>query len=107
MNARTLLRLTVTNPASAIYLGLVGASVVFTAGVVLFSPDPGFAGVWPFFLTAPTSLVMMGIMGAVGGLDAPVWLLAIGLAVSALLQSLALGATLQALRGRPHLGRTA
>lgn len=50
---------------------------------------------------------MMGIMGAVGGLDAPVWLLAIGLAVSALLQSLALGATLQALRGRPHLGRTA
>ncbi|MCX4833295.1 MULTISPECIES: SCO4225 family membrane protein [unclassified Streptomyces] len=106
MNARTLLRLTVTNPASAIYLGLVGASVVFTAGVVLFSSDPGFVGVWPFFLTAPTSLIMMGIMGAVGGLDAPVWLLAIGLAVSALLQSLALGATLQALRGR-HLGRTA
>ncbi|MFZ3593853.1 SCO4225 family membrane protein [Streptomyces sp. BH104] len=106
MNARTLLRLTVTNPASAIYLSLVGASVVFTGVVVLASPDPGFVGVWPFFFTAPTSLLAVGLIGAVGGLDAPMWLLAVGIVVSALLQSLALGATLEALRGRRRLGTT-
>lgn len=100
MNARTLLRLTVTNPASAIYLGLVGATVVFTGVVVLTAADPGFVGVWPFFFTAPTSLLAVGVIGAVGGLDAPIWLLGAGIAVSALLQSLALGATYEALRGR-------
>ena len=100
MNARTLLRLTVTNPASAIYLSLVGASLLFTAGVVLFSPDPGFAGVWPVFATAPTSLLAVGLIGATAGLDAPIWLLTTGIIVSALLQSLALGALTQSLRGR-------
>lgn len=107
MNARTLLRLTVTNPASAVYLGLVGASVVFEVVVLLTASDPGFVGVWPFFFTAPTSLVMVAGVEALWGMDAPYWVLMVGLAVSALLQSLALGATFEALRGRRRVGRAA
>ncbi|WP_425835309.1 SCO4225 family membrane protein [Streptomyces fractus] len=107
MNARTLLRLTVTNPVSAIYLGLVGASVVFEIVVVLTSSDPGFVGVWPFFFTAPTSLVAVAVIDAIGGVDAHYWVLTVGLAVSALLQSLALGATYEGLRGRLRPGRPA
>lgn len=107
MNARKLLRLTVTNPASAIYLGLVGATVGFEAVVLLTSTDPGMVGVWSFFVTAPTSLMMVWGIDAIWGLDAPIGLLGAAIAVSALLQSLALGATLEALRGRPRLGRTA
>ncbi|MGY0487258.1 SCO4225 family membrane protein [Streptomyces sp. WG-D5] len=105
MTARTLLRLTVTNPASAIYLSLVGASVVFTTVVLLTSPDPGFVAVWPFFFTAPTSLVAVGLLSPSG--DTPYWLLAATLTASALLQSLALGTTLQALRGRLRFRRAA
>ncbi|MDX2555961.1 SCO4225 family membrane protein [Streptomyces stelliscabiei] len=98
MNARTLFRLTFANPASAAYLGLIGASVVLEVAVVLFG-DPEMVGVWPFLLTAPTSLVTTGAIGALWGADAPYWFLAVGVAISALVQSFALGALLQALRG--------
>lgn len=98
MNARTLFRLTFANAASAAYLGLVGASVVFEVAALLFA-DPGLVGVWPFLLTAPTSLVATGAVGAVWGMDAPYWYLIIGVAISALVQSFALGALLEALRG--------
>ncbi|WNI23706.1 SCO4225 family membrane protein [Streptomyces sp. ITFR-16] len=99
MNARTLLRLTVTNTASAVYLGLVGASVVFEVAAALLS-DPGIVGIWPFLLTAPVSLLAAGATGAVWGMDAPLWPLVCGIVISALIQSFALGALLEALRGR-------
>ncbi|WP_406839510.1 SCO4225 family membrane protein [Streptomyces sp. AHU1] len=99
MNARTLVRLTFANVASAVYLGLVGASVVFEVTAALVS-DPGIVGIWPFLLTAPTSLLAAGVVGAVWGMDASVWYLVSGVVMSALLQSFALGALLEALRGR-------
>ncbi|WP_030691152.1 SCO4225 family membrane protein [Streptomyces globisporus] len=104
MNARTLSRLTFANAASAAYLGLVGASVVFEVAAALFT-DPGIVGIWPVLLTAPTSLLAAGAVGAVWGMDAPVWYLVGGVVISALVQSFALGALLEALRGRRH-GRT-
>ncbi|UQS32099.1 hypothetical protein J5J01_11340 [Streptomyces fradiae] len=99
MRARTLMRLTFANAASAAYLGLVGASVVFEVAAVLFW-EPGIVGIWPFLVTAPTSLLMAGIAGAIWGMDASVWLLVAAVVVSALVHALALGALLEALRGR-------
>ncbi|MEU5917530.1 hypothetical protein [Streptomyces sp. NPDC047141] len=99
MNARTLIRLTFANPASAAYLGLVGAAVVFEVAAALLS-DPGIVGIWPVLLTAPTSPMVIGAIGAVGGMDTSVWYLVAGVAFSALVQSFALGLLLEALRGR-------
>ncbi|WP_432042882.1 SCO4225 family membrane protein [Streptomyces cadmiisoli] len=94
MNARTLLRLTFANAASAVYLGLVGAAVMSEVAAALFS-DPGIVGIWPFLLTAPTSLLAAGVVEADWGVDAPIWYLVSGVIISALVQSFAL-----ALRGR-------
>ncbi|MFE7463560.1 SCO4225 family membrane protein [Streptomyces sp. NPDC057499] len=91
--------MTFGNAASAVYLGIVGASVVFEAAVVLFG-EPGMVGVWPVLLTAPTSLVVVGAAGAVGGADGSAWLLFVAPVVGALVQSFALGALWGALRGR-------
>lgn len=99
MSARTLLRLTFANPASAVYLGLVGASVVFEVAAALFE-DPGIVGIWTFLLTAPTSLLAAGAVGAVWGMEAPVGYLVGGVVISALVQSFTLGALLAAVRGR-------
>ncbi|MFI8789255.1 SCO4225 family membrane protein [Streptomyces sp. NPDC055105] len=104
MNARTLSRLTFANAASTVYLGLVGASVAFEVTAALFA-DPGIVGIWPFLLTAPTSLPAAGVVGAVWGAEAPIWYLVSGVIISALIQSFALGALLEALRGR-HRGLT-
>ncbi|MFE6227504.1 SCO4225 family membrane protein [Streptomyces sp. NPDC057854] len=100
MNARTLLRLTFANPASAAYLGLVGASVAFETAAAVFG-DPGIVGIWPFLLTAPFSLLATNLTQATWGLDAPLWTLAAGVTLSALIQSFALGALLHTLRHRP------
>ncbi|URN16779.1 MULTISPECIES: SCO4225 family membrane protein [Streptomyces] len=99
MNARTLLRLTFANTASAVYLGLVGASVVVEVAAALFL-NPGIVGMWPFLLTAPTSLLAAGAVGAVRGVDASVWYLVGGVVISALVQSFALGALVEVLQGR-------
>ncbi|WP_299538813.1 SCO4225 family membrane protein [uncultured Streptomyces sp.] len=101
MNSRTLLRLTFANPASAVYLGLVRASVGFEVVAALVS-DPGIVGIWPFLLTAPCSLPAAGAVGAIGGMHASVWYFVGGIVVSALVQSLALGALVETLR---HRGR--
>ncbi|WP_282694732.1 hypothetical protein [Streptomyces sp. CC208A] len=109
MNARTLFRLTFANAASAVYLGLVGASVVFEVVAALFE-DPGMVGIWPLLLTAPTSLPATEGIEALGGTAASDWSLVGGVAIGALVQSFALGATLEALRGprqelpRPNRG---
>ncbi|MFJ7960074.1 SCO4225 family membrane protein [Streptomyces sp. NPDC096319] len=89
MKARALFRLTVANPASAAYLGLVGVSVVFEVAAALLG-DPGIVGIWPLLLTAPTSPLTVGVIGGVWGTDAPFWSLAGGILISALAQSFAL-----------------
>ncbi|MER5476799.1 hypothetical protein ABT026_07420 [Streptomyces sp. NPDC002734] len=99
MNARTLIRLTFANPASAAYLGLFGASVAFEVAAALFS-DPGIVGIWPVLIAAPTSLLAAGLDAAIGGADSQVWFLVGGVCVSALIQSFVLGAFLEFLRGR-------
>jgi hypothetical protein len=73
MSDRTVVLLTFAHAASVVYLGLVGASVVFEVAAALFF-DPGIG-------------------------DAPVWYLVGGVVVSASVQSFALGAVLEALRG--------
>ncbi|QNS06151.1 SCO4225 family membrane protein [Streptomyces xanthii] len=97
----TLVRRTFANPLSAAYLGLVGSAVAFEVIAATVS-DPGIVGVWPFLFTAPTSLGAAGGVGAVWGIDAPYWLLGAGVAASALLQSFALGTTLDLFRTRHH-----
>ncbi|MFD8821314.1 SCO4225 family membrane protein [Streptomyces sp. NPDC059605] len=92
-------RLTFANPASVVYLGIVGASVVFEIAAALLS-DPGIVGVWPFLLTAPTSLVTVTVGQALWNDAAPGWFLVAGVVFSALLQSFALGAVLETLRAR-------
>ncbi|MFI6642766.1 SCO4225 family membrane protein [Streptomyces sp. NPDC050504] len=100
MNVRTVARLAVTNAASAVYLGVVGISIAIATAVTLFSPDPGFIWVWPAFLTAPVSLLTLGAGMALWGVEgAPAWFLVGGVVVSALVQSLALGALYLGLRG--------
>ncbi|GFM95359.1 SCO4225 family membrane protein [Streptomyces fulvorobeus] len=101
MTARTLARLTFANPASAIYLGLVGASVAIATAFTLFSSDPGFIWVWPVFFTAPASLLTVAVGGSVPGVDdVPAWTLLGALIGCALIQSFVLGALLEALRSR-------
>ncbi|OAR26258.1 hypothetical protein A8W25_12550 [Streptomyces sp. ERV7] len=111
MNARTLIRLTFANPASAIYLGLFGGSVAIAAAVTLFSSDPGFIWVWPALLTFPALLFAVAVgQGAWGTGEVPTWVLVGGLITCALVQSFVLGVLLKALRGRrrglthPHHG---
>ncbi|MGW2472236.1 SCO4225 family membrane protein [Streptomyces sp. NPDC001665] len=105
MHARALFRLTFANPVSVVYLGVVGASVVFEAAVATFG-DPGFVGVWPFLLTAPASLLFAMVGMEVGGpADVSYWFLAGGVVVSALVQAFVLGALTETVRGR--LRRTA
>ncbi|WP_445401038.1 SCO4225 family membrane protein [Streptomyces sp. LE64] len=105
MNARTFVRLAVTNPVSAVYLAVFGGSVLFATGVTLFASDPGFVWVWPAFVTAPASLVAAGI-GMTVWHEAPFWALLLGLGVCALVQSFALGLLGHAV-GRLHRRNTA
>lgn len=101
MHARTLIRLTFANPASAVYLGLFGAAVAIAMAVTVFSPDPGFIWVWPAFFAFPTLLFAVVAGEAVGGAgEVPTWLLLGGLVACVLAQSLCLGVLVEILRGR-------
>ncbi|MCX4448083.1 SCO4225 family membrane protein [Streptomyces sp. NPDC087866] len=107
MHARTraLFRLTFANPVSAVYLGIVGASVVSEVLVATFG-DPGIVGIWPFLLTAPASLLftMLGV-DVWGTTEVSYWYVTAGIAACALVQAFVLGALAETLRGR--LRRTA
>ncbi|MFB6823455.1 SCO4225 family membrane protein [Streptomyces virginiae] len=101
MTARTLVRLTFANPASAIYLGLVGAAVAFATAVTLFAPDPGFVWVLPALCAFPLFLCVTLIHGAaLGGGPPATWLFITELVLCVLAQSLALGTIVEASRGR-------
>ncbi|MFE5244269.1 MULTISPECIES: SCO4225 family membrane protein [unclassified Streptomyces] len=101
-------RLTFGNAASRIYLGLVLAVAVFVAVDTLFvsHDDASFAGVWLFFLAAPTVFVFL-LGGSMAGADSgPAWFLYLSLVVSVLVQACALGWFSRLLRG-PRGGRSA
>ncbi|MCX5138480.1 MULTISPECIES: SCO4225 family membrane protein [unclassified Streptomyces] len=101
-HVRALARLTFGNVASLIYLGVVAATAVFVTVDTLFvaHEDASFAGVWLFFLAAPTVFVFF-VGGAVLGAEAagPAWFLYLALVVSVLVQSLALGWFVRLVRG--------
>ncbi|MFC8225994.1 SCO4225 family membrane protein [Streptomyces sp. NPDC057287] len=99
---RALARLTFGNAVSRVYLGLVLAVSVFVAVDTLFvsHDDASFAGVWVFFLAAPT--VFLFLLGSsMAGADAggPAWFVYLALAVSVLVQACALGWFSRLLRG--------
>ncbi|MFF1922927.1 SCO4225 family membrane protein [Streptomyces sp. NPDC058221] len=104
---RAVARLTFGNTASRIYLGVVAATAVFVAVDTLFvaHEDASFAGVWLFFLAAPTVFAFLA-GGSVWGADAPGpdWFVYLALVVSVLVQSFALGWFVRLLRG--GAGRT-
>ncbi|MFF5776216.1 SCO4225 family membrane protein [Streptomyces virginiae] len=101
MTARTLARLTFANPASLIYLGLVGAAVAFATAVTLFAPDPGFVWVLPALCAFPLFLFVALIHGATLGDGRPAtWLFITELVLCVLIQSLVLGTIVEASRGR-------
>jgi hypothetical protein len=65
--------------------------------LVVDHPDASFAGVWPFFWTLPTSLLLWLIPGLDG------WLLLAGLTVAALVNATLLGLFVRAVApGRPR-----
>ncbi|MEU2679327.1 hypothetical protein ABZ638_20825 [Streptomyces sp. NPDC007107] len=106
---RTAARLTFGNTASRIYLGLVLAVAVFVAVDTLFvsHEDASFAGVWLFFLAAPTVFVFL-LGSSMTGADSggPAWFTYLALVVSVLVQAWALGWFSRLLR-RPGRSRSA
>jgi hypothetical protein len=98
-------KLTFGNRASQVYLGLVGAATVFVAVDTLLvqHEDASFAGVWLFFLAAPTVFAFLmggGVLGDAVAESAPFVYSA--LVLSVLIQSAALGAFVRLLRDRPR-----
>ncbi|MGW6978662.1 SCO4225 family membrane protein [Streptomyces sp. NPDC054932] len=105
MTARTLVRLTFANPASVIYLSLVGAAVAVATAVTLFAPDPGFVWVLPALCAFPLFLfVALAHGSAIGDGPPATWLFITELVLCVLAQSLVLGTIVEASRGRLRRG---
>ncbi|MFE2941259.1 SCO4225 family membrane protein [Streptomyces sp. NPDC059255] len=81
------------NPAALAYLALVGAVGLWIAVDTLFieHADASFAGVWLFFVTAPTSLLFTTVSGPMA------WF---GVVFGAVVQAVALGALYRWFAGR-------
>ncbi|WP_066951475.1 SCO4225 family membrane protein [Streptomyces lushanensis] len=96
-----LARLTFGNRVSQIYLGLVAAAAVYAAVDTLFMahPDASFAGVWVFFLAAPTVFALFLGAELVGGTfaDSAAFVYP-ALVLSVLIQAAALGGFVRLLR---------
>lgn len=99
---RTLTRLTFANRFSAVYLALVGGAMAVAAAQPLFAPGPdaSLIWVWPALFTFPAFGFVAWLGEAAWSGDDPAWFLIGGIVLSALVQSLALGAASQLLRGR-------
>ncbi|MFJ9347307.1 SCO4225 family membrane protein [Streptomyces sp. NPDC101237] len=102
--ARTLVRLTLTNRVSVAYLAVVAVVVAKAAAdspAAAEGPEQDFAWLWPPLVTFP-SFPLVAALGrtAWGTTTGPTWSFAAVLAISALLQSLALGTLAQAVRTR-------
>ncbi|MFJ2739418.1 SCO4225 family membrane protein [Streptomyces sp. NPDC087440] len=93
MIARKLLRTTVTNPLSAAYLGLVAAVTVFTVISAFVEEANEFIALWVILVTSPTSTLILGALQIFGGgeKDAAGLVVYVVIALSALIQSTALG----------------
>ena len=78
------------NPPALGYLAVVAGVLGWIAAEVLFG-DPGFAGVWAFLVTGPTSWMFLFLPGP---------LLWAALVVSALFQAAVLGAAHRRLSAR-------
>ncbi|WP_217251466.1 SCO4225 family membrane protein [Streptomyces sp. AC602_WCS936] len=102
-----LTRLTVANRVSAAYLAVVGGAMAVAALTPLFatSPDASLIWIWPALFTFPTFGFVAWLGEGVWGGEAPTWFFIGGIVLSALVQSLALGATWEGLRGRRGRGR--
>ncbi len=102
---RTLVRLTFANPASAIYLGLVGIAIAVATAVTLFAQDPGFVWVLPALCAFPLFMIVALIHGDA---QPAAWVFIAELVLCVLVQSLVLGTIVEAsrgrLRGRPRTG---
>ncbi|MFD0023976.1 SCO4225 family membrane protein [Streptomyces sp. NPDC058382] len=107
---RAIARLTFANTASLIYLGAVVATAVFVTVDTLFvaHEDASFAGVWLFFLAAPTVFLFL-VGGSMWGAETggPDWYVYLALVVSVLVQSFVLGWFVRLLRGAGGRTRSA
>ncbi|MGW7208847.1 SCO4225 family membrane protein [Streptomyces sp. NPDC054837] len=104
MNARplrTLTRLTFANPASLVYLAVVGVTLVVAASEPL---DPDASGamiwVWPAMLTLPAYVPIAALGAAVMGESMP-GLFVGSIVLAALVQSLGPAALFESPRARP------
>lgn len=81
------------NWVSRIYLLVFAGLLVWTVldALVVPHPDASFAGVWPFFWTVPTSLLLLALPGLNG------WTLLAGLTVAAVVNATLLGLLMRAL----------
>ncbi|MFI5798038.1 SCO4225 family membrane protein [Streptomyces sp. NPDC051677] len=92
------------NWLSRAYLALVGAAVAFVVFDTVFvsHPDASMAGVVPWLLTAPLSLLLTLLPDAVlDGAGSFLVLYVVGIAVSAFVNAAVLGACLHRLRPTP------
>lgn len=99
-SAGTTFRRSLLNPAALGYLAVVAAVWAWIAvdTLLVTHADASMAGVWGFFVTAPTSFLFASLPGP---------LPLVGAAVGALVQALALGAAYRWATGRPRgHGRT-
>lgn len=97
---RELARLTFATPVSLAYLAIVGVAIAVAAVQPLFSDVSGsMIWVWPALLTLPTNVPLMALGEAIGGAELP-GLFVGSIVIAALVQSLALGALTEFLRGR-------
>ncbi|MGW8944900.1 SCO4225 family membrane protein [Streptomyces koyangensis] len=94
-SAGTTFRRSLLNPVALGYLAVVAAVWVWIGVDTLFVThvDASMAGVWGFFVTAPTSFLFVSLPGL---------LPFVGVAAGALLQALALGAAYRWVTGRPR-----
>ncbi|MBB6440026.1 SCO4225 family membrane protein [Streptomyces candidus] len=92
MSARTLFRTAFANPLSAVYLGVVGAVAVFELVAAFIEGPQDMAGIYVLLVTSPTSLMLFSFAEAISGHAKPgLETSVVVIAVSALLQALALG----------------
>ncbi|AIV35730.1 MULTISPECIES: SCO4225 family membrane protein [Streptomyces] len=99
---RTVVRLALANRVSAVYLTAVGGAMALAVAQPLFAsgPDASLVWVWPALFTFPAFGFVAWLGEAGWGGDTPAWFFVGGIVLSALVQSLALGAVWQTLRGR-------
>jgi hypothetical protein len=106
MNSRrlcSLVRLTVGNRVSQIYLALVAAVAVVTT-VLMFVSQEALVMLWLGFLSLPTFAVLSLPNDLFWDATEPAWLLLIGLVASFLIQAFLLGCLARAVH-RPGLAR--